>query len=147
MFIKLQLPIHSTSGRATATSAAIVPRHRDTSRLTLWAGTTSTNMEPGATHLIMARYGPRRLLPVGRRTPPVTGFGKPRGDGPGLITSLGDSPPSTMAVGFMPAASGDGRPARFTFVRTMPRRWSRGLAAALEWDLVSAEALDGARSV
>src|SRR3954469_12242809 len=150
MCIKPRVPIHLTNGRATGTSAAIILSLRATFRLTSWALTISMNMEPGAAPQNMERCGPRALMLGGRHIPPVTGFGKIHGARLGLITSLGDSLPFTMADGFMPAASGDGIRALFMFVRTMLLHWSRGSVAvggesALVSAAASAAASDGAR--
>src|SRR5437660_9331299 len=132
MCIKLRIQIHLTNGRAIATSGAIIPSQRDTSRLMSLALTISTNMEPGTAPQNMERCGPLGLKLVGRHIPPVTGFGMIHGDGLGLTTRLGDSLPSTMDAGFMQAASGDGHRARFMFARTTLLHSSHGSAAASE---------------
>src|SRR5438046_117892 len=112
MCIKPRVQIHLTNGRAIATSGAIIPSQRATSRLTWLALTILTSTELGAAPQNMERCGPLGLKLVGRHIPPVTGFGMIHGDGLGLTTSLGDSLPSIMDVGSMPGTTGDGRQAR-----------------------------------
>src|ERR1700746_1322194 len=103
----------STSGRNRAMVAWTTPLPRATFLLMSLGMKISTNTEAGKRLLITAPFGFRRLCRVGHLITTATGFGKTRGDGPGLKLSLGATLPSTMAVGCMAAATGDGLQDRF----------------------------------
>src|SRR5437762_8375607 len=90
---------------------------------------TSTSTAPGELFPPTAQSGFRpRLLRDGRPIATDTGCGSARGVGLGWMTPPGDSLLSTTAAGSMPDI-GHGCPDRFTFVPSMLRRWSPGLAA------------------
>src|SRR5208283_2698645 len=87
-----------------------------------------------------ARSGCRlRCRWAGRRIVTVAGHGLLPGAGPGWMTRLGDSLPSTTAAGCIGIARGPGLPDRSaTGTRIMLRHWWAGSA-----DLGSASASDG----
>src|SRR5260370_20247302 len=88
-------------------------------------------MAPGEMFLNTGTCGFRAaLMPVGRHIATATGSGSPRGDGPGLKTSLGDTLRSTMAAGCTTTISGDGRLDRSTSAPTILQRWSPGSVEA-----------------
>ena len=103
----------------------------------------------GVTLRAMVTSGCRiKLTQVGHRTATGIGSGLILGDGLGLKTSPGATLRSTMAAGCTTTTIGDGRLGQSMSVRTILRRWSRGLAVlagASESALAEATATDGAR--
>src|ERR1700758_1308853 len=119
-----------TAGARCATSARTLPFRRATWRRELWAMKTWMTTAYGARLRLTALCGFRvPCLRAGLLINMVTGSGLSRGAGPGSMTRLGDTLPSTMAAGCIRAATGDGRRDRFTPVQSTHQHWLRGLAA------------------
>src|SRR5437667_8359431 len=148
-FTKRLLRMASTNGRAHAITVLIMRLLPATSHL-MWSDTkTWTNTVPGVTRRVMDTYGFQAAsTSAGRPIATATGSPLTPGDGPGLKTSPGATLRSTMAAGCTTTTIGDGRLGQSMSVRTILRRWSRGLAVlagASESALAEATATDGAR--
>src|SRR6185437_13080728 len=101
--------MNSTNGQAIETIDSITPNLRVMFRPTSSAPTISMNMVAGAILRNTATSGHRQSRRVGLLIRTAIGSGSIRGDGLGSSMSLGAMLRSTMGVGFMSAAFGDGR--------------------------------------